>query len=176
MAMSREGKAQLKAQLGEKLQKAGAVIVTEYRGLTVEQLTQLRNELRKADAEFKVTKNRILKRAINEDAENYSKLSEKLVGPIGAVYVYGDVAQATKSLLEFNKTNEKLIVKGGVFEGESLDESKLKAIADLPSKDVLMAQIVGSLISPHRGLLLTINGVTRNLVQVIAAIRDKKKD
>ena len=176
MALSREAKVQLKTELAEKLKKSGAMILAEYRGLTVGQLDELRTELRKADAEFKVAKNRVLKLAIEEDAQEYKPLTDKLVGPIGTVYVYGDVAQATKALLEFNKTNEKFVVKSGILDGEELDEGKLKAIADLPSKEVLLGQIVGSMVSPHRGLLMCMNGVTRNLVQVIAAIRDTKSE
>ncbi len=176
--MNREGKVQLKTELSERLNKANAVIMAEYRGLTVGQLTELREELRKSKAEFKVSKNRILKIAINEDdqnKENYSSLVEHLTGPLGAVYAFGDAAAAAKSLLKFGEDNEAFKVKAGVMDGAAVNPAQLKAISDLPSKDVLLGQIVGSLISPHRGLVTVLSGVHRNLVQVLAAIRDKKQ-
>lgn len=172
--MNREGKVQLKNEIAEKLGKANAVILAEYRGLSVGELTDLRVELRKSDAEFKVNKNRIFKRALEEDRKEFESLKDELVGPVGTVFVYGDTAQATKSLLEFNKGHENLKVKCGFMDGQSVDESALKAIADLPSREVLLGQIVGSLASPSRGLVTTLSGVARNLVYVINAIKEKK--
>ena len=176
--MNRQGKVQLKTELVERLGKANAVILAEYRGLTVAQLTELREELRKSDAEFKVSKNRLLKIAINEDDKNkesFNSLLDHLTGPMGAVYVYGDAAAVAKSVLKFGETNEAFQVKAGVMDGEAVNKAQLKAISDLPSKEVLLGQIVGSLISPHRGLVTVLSGVHRNLVQVLAAIRDKKQ-
>lgn len=172
--MDRNGKLQLKTELAERFQKSNAVIVAEYRGLTVQQVSDLRVKLREAGAEFKVIKNRVAKKALESDVADMVSLSDSLKGPVGVVYAYGDSAQATKTALQFEKDNPNFVVTSGHMEGNVVSKGDLKAIADLPSKEVLMAQIVGSLVSPHRGLLGVLNGVSRNLVQVINAIKDNK--
>ena len=172
--MDRNGKLQLKEVFAEKLIKSSAIILAEYRGLTVEEVTDLRVKLRSVDAEIKVVKNRVAKKAIQDGLDDMKDLSDKFVGPVAMVCAYGDSAQATKTLLEFSKEHPKLKITAGHMEGALVNTDELKAIADLPSKEVLMAQIVGSLVAPHRGLLGVLNGVSRNLVQVINAIKDKK--
>lgn len=173
--ISRAKKEALRAEAGDRFNKAGAALVAEYRGLTVAELTELRTELRKVGAEFKVTKNRVLKKAIELDAEGSTALSDKLVGPVGVLYLYEDVAAGAKVAVEFAKSHEKFVVTGGIMDGAAVTEGDIKAISDLPSKEVLLGQIVGSLVAPHRGLLGVLNGVTRNLVQVINAIKDTKQ-
>lgn len=171
--MDRKGKEQLKEQFAKSFESSSAVILAEYRGLTVEQVTDLRRKLREHSAEFKVLKNRVAKKAI-ESNEELKSLADQLTGPLGAVYAFGDTAQATKVALEFEKTNPLFVVKAGQLEGATVSKDDLKAIADLPSKEVLLGQIVGSLVSPHRGLLGVLNGVSRNLVQIINAIKEQK--
>jgi len=175
MGMNRQQKLEVTDAISERLARAAAVITTEYRGLSVEELTTLRRELRANGAEFKVAKNRLAKRSLQGAQESFSSLGEELQGPTGLVFAYEDAAAAAKLVLEFQKTHDKLVVKSGVMDGKKVSPSELKAIADLPSKEVLLAQIVGSLLSPHRGLVTTISGVARNLVQVINAIKDKKQ-
>lgn len=174
MAMSKAAKAALKESLAERLVKAKAAMIAEYRGLKVEDITRLRVKLREVKAEFKVVKNRVAKVAIRESVPDMAPMSDKLKGPVGVVLVYGDPAAVAKSLVEFAKDNEKFVVTGGVFDGQALEPKDLKAIADLPSREVLLAQIVGSLVSPHRGLLGVLSGVQRQLVTVLNAIKDKK--
>ena len=175
MPMSKARKATLKIDLAGRFQKANAAIVAEYRGLTVADLTQLRVKLRESNSEFKIVKNRVAKVAIREDSPTSGDLSANLKGPVGVVFVYGDPAAAAKSVLEFAKEKPELFkVTGGLMDGKGVSPNQLKAIADLPSRDVLMAQIVGSLVSPHRGLVSVMAGVTRQLVQVINAIKEKK--
>src|SRR5210317_1159615 len=99
--MNRQGKSQLKELFADKLSKSNAVILAEYRGLTVEEVTDLRVKLRQVDAEFKVVKNRIAKKAIEAGFENMKEFSDKFVGPVAMVCAYGDSAQATKTVLEF---------------------------------------------------------------------------
>ena len=176
MAMSKAAKAALKENLSQRLEKANAAMVAEYRGLTVEDLTKLRVKLKEAKAEFKVVKNRVAKVAIKESVPKMAPMAEKLKGPVGLVLVYGDPAAVAKSLVEFSKDNEKFVVTGGVFDGQALEPKDLKAIADLPSREVLLAQIVGSLVNPHRGLLGVLSGVQRQLVTVLNAIKDKKSE
>ena len=174
--MNRDGKAKIRDQLIEKLSKANGIVLTEYRGLTVEQVTNLRVELRKAKAELRVAKNRLLKLAVNatQDAQDYTPILDQMKGPVATVFSYGDIAQVAKTLLKFSDENEVFVVKKGSYAGDVLDKPQLKAISDLPPREVLLAKLVGSLVSPHRGLVTTLSGVSRNLVMVINAIKDKK--
>lgn len=174
MAMTKAAKGVLKTEIAERLQKVNGAIVAEYRGLTVAQLTDLRVRLRAAKAEFKIVKNRVAKVAILEDAKNVEPIADKLKGPVGLVLCYGDVAQAAKSLLDFSKDQENFKVTSGVLDGRGVSAGDLKAISELPSKEVLLSRLVGSLIAPHRNLLGVLTGVQRQLVQVVGAIRDKK--
>lgn len=174
MAMSKNEKLVLGESVAGELERANGIILAEYRGLTVEQVTKLRIELRKSDSVFKIVKNRVAKKAIETRASGYSDVLSDFVGPIGILYSFGDVAAATKSALEFEKDNEAFKVKVGVVENKKVETNELKALADLPSKDVLLGQIVGSLASPSRGLVTVLNGVSRQLVQVINAIKDTK--
>ena len=175
MAITKAAKGKIKDAVAEKFGKANAAIVAEYAGMTMEQLTELRCSLRESGAEFQVMKNRIAKIAIKESAPDKEPLSEHLKGPIGVAFLYDDAAAGTKAVLKFEKDFEKFKVTGGVMDGKSLGAKELKAISDLPSKEVLLGQIVGSLVSPHRGILGVLNGVPRQLVQVINAIKDQKQ-
>ncbi len=173
--MDRQGKAKLKDEFKGLLDKAGAVLLAEYRGMTVQQVTELRRAVREVDGEFKVTKNRVMRLATQEEGSQFQALSSGLKGPLGAVFMYGDVAAATKKVLEFEKSNENFKVQSAVLEGKVLSIADLKALSDLPSKEVLLARIVGTLVAPHRGLVTVLSGVTRNLVQVINAIKETKQ-
>lgn len=175
MAMTKARKATVKADIAGRLKKANAAMTAEYRGLTVQELTELRVKLREAKAEFKIVKNRVAKVAITEGIENIEALKPHLKGPVGIVIAYGDPAAAAKSLIEFGKDRENFKVTGGVMEGKGVTAAQLKAISELPSKEVLLSRLVGSLISPHRGILGVLQGVQRNLVQVVNAIKDTKQ-
>lgn len=174
--MNRDQKAQVKEAIGENLTKIDSVIFAEYRGLTVEELTELRVKLREAKAEFHVVKNRLAKKAITDHAPDMEVVAEELKGPIGVVYSFGDSAQTAKTVLEFEKNHPKLVVKAGYMDKSKLSSANLKEIADLPSKEELMAKIVGSIVSPHRNLVGVLSGVNRQLVQVIGAIKDTKSE
>lgn len=175
MAMDRAQKAALRDNLAERFEKANGAVVAEYRGLTVAELTELRTKLRASGAEFKVLKNRVAKKAIEAKSPKTAAILNDLKGPIGLVLINGDFAAATKSLLEFGKERAELFkITAGVMDAKRVSFEDLKAISELPSKEVLLGRIVGTLVSPHRGLLNVLNGVPRNLVQVINAIKDKK--
>lgn len=175
MAMDRAQKAALRDNLAERFEKANGAVIAEYRGLTVAELTELRVKLRAAGAEFKVLKNRVAKKAIEAKSPKTAAILNDLKGPIGLVLISGDFAAATKSLLEFGKERSEIFkITAGVMDAKRVSLDDLKAISELPSKEVLLGRIVGTLVSPHRGLLNVLNGVPRNLVQVINAIKDKK--
>lgn len=172
--MDRKGKEALREVAAQRFSKSKAVILAEYRGLTVEELTKLRVELRKASAEFKIVKNRIAIKAINIEQQSFEKLTKSFKGPVGVIYAYGDSAQATKAALAFEKDHSNFKVTAGQLDGEAYTKTQLQVIADLPSKDVLLAQIIGTLVAPHKGIMNVLNGVNRSVVQVINAIKDKK--
>jgi len=174
--MKRQEKQALRAEMGDRFDRAKATIVAEYRGMTVQELTTLRVNLRRAKGEFKVISNRITKKAVEGLSEEKTdkNVNKHFKGPIGVAFIYGDSAQGTKTVLDYAKDNEKLKVIGGLIGKDLMTVDQLKVIASLPPKEVLLAQIVGLISSPHRGLVTVLSGVTRNLVQVINAIKEKK--
>lgn len=172
--MDRAGKAKVREAVSERFGKANAVYMAEFRGLKVEEVTQLRVALRKANADFKVVKNRLVKKAIEADHKDMAVVSTKLKGPLGLICAYGDSAAAAKVLTEFQKDHPNFVLTAGYMEKQGLSVDDVKAIADLPPKEVLLAKIIGSLVAPHRGLVGVIHGIPRGVVGVINAIKDKK--
>jgi large subunit ribosomal protein L10 len=175
MAMDRKSKEALREVAEGRFGKAAAAVIAEYRGLTVASLTELRKELRKVNAEFRIVKNRVAKKAVLGKAEGAKELADSLKGPIGIAFLYGDAAAGAKKLSEFEKSNELFKITAGVMDTKKLSSKDVRAIASLPSKEVLLGQIVGLLVSPHRGLLGVVNAVPRSLVQVINQIKEKKQ-
>jgi large subunit ribosomal protein L10 len=174
--MDRAGKAALKQHIDQKLGKTQAILLAEYRGLTVEQLTKLRRELRTVNAEFKIAKNRIAKISVNaEETKKFVPATPSMKGPLGMIFVYGDAAPVAKKLLDFEKDNELFVVKAGVLDGKAVQKSDLDAISKLPTKEVLIAQIMGLINAPARQLACVLAATVRNVVQVAAAVRDSKK-
>jgi large subunit ribosomal protein L10 len=174
MAMDRKGKEALREVAEGRFEKANAAFIAEFRGLTVASLTELRKSLKKVDAEFRIVKNRVAKKAVLGKAESAKAIADSLKGPIGIAFIYGDAAAGAKALTEFEKSNELFKITAGVMDSKKLSAKEVAAIASLPSKEVLLGQLVGLLVSPHRGVLGVLNGVPRNLVQVINAIKEKK--
>lgn len=156
----------------ESLDKAGALYFTEYSGMTVEELTSLRVELKKAQADFHVVKNTVARKAIEGREE--AVVAKMLKGQIGVVYAYGDVAAAAKAVVEGAKKFEKFKVVGGYFEKNAIGESTVNQIASLPPREVLLAKIIGSMVAPHRGLVGIINAVPSALVRVLNQIKETK--
>jgi large subunit ribosomal protein L10 len=147
-------------------------VVTEYRGLTVAQISTLRRQLRTLGADYKVFKNTLVRRAIaGTDVES---LSEFLVGPTAIAFVDGDVSAVAKALRDFARETPKLIVKGGVVDGKPLSKNDLSALADLPSRDVLLAQIAGLLASPLRTMAGLLKAVPQNFAYGLSALIESK--
>ncbi len=174
MAISKAKKHELRKDFAEKFSEVDSAIIANYSGLTMTQLTDLRRSLREMDSTFKVIKNRVAKKALEDEAKEFGDLSEHLKGPVGVVFVKGDIAQVAKAVLKFEKDNDAFEVTGGVIDKSVVSLDELKAISDLPSREELLAKIVGSIASPSRGLVTVLSGVSRNLVQVLGAIKDKK--
>lgn len=170
MATSKQKKIEICKQAAERFEKAHAVVAAKYSGITVNEMNELRVQLRKADSELVIVKNRVAKIALPEEQKAFGDV---LSGHTSLVYIYEDVGAGTKALTNYAKQNEKLKITGGLLDGKVIDLNAIKDISDLPSKEVLLGKILGSLTSPHRGLLYTVNGVASNLVRVIKSIAEK---
>ena len=149
-----------------------AVWVVDACGLTVKEVEGLRHSIRESGAIMKVYKNTIMKKALAElDLVNMDAILE---GPSAFVFCGEDVAAAAKAVTEFAKENKKLEVKGGMMDNAFVNADEVKAIASLPSKEVLLAQIAGAISGVARGLAVCINGVPSGLARAIQQVADQK--
>lgn len=151
-------KEKLVAELSEKLSGNSCSIVTDYRGLTVTQVTELRKSLREAGIEFSVLKNTMLRRA-TASAE-LTDLDQYLTGPTAIAFSKDDVVAPAKILTEFAKKNDQLEVKGGIVEGKVVDFAQIKALADLPSREGLLSMLLSVLQAPVRNFALAVKAVS----------------
>jgi large subunit ribosomal protein L7/L12 len=174
--MRKEEKATAVAELTEKFGRARLAILTECSGLPVNQVTELRKQLRGAKAEYKIVKNTLAARA--SDGTSLSGLKTHLKGPTGMVIGYDDPVLPTKILKDFiaaEKRDEKIRITLGVLEGKVVQAADLAAVAKLPKKEVLIAMLLSAMQGPMRGVVYTLNAVLTKFVRVIAAIQDKRK-
>ena len=168
----RSEKVAVVSEVREKLAASDAAIVTEYRGMTVAALAQLRRELRKSGAEYKVYKNTLARFAARE--AGYEGLESMLVGPSAIGFVKGDAAAAAKALREQAKANPLLIVKGGVVGTSTLSKKDLDVLADLPPREVLLAQFAGALQAPLVKTAGLLQALPRNMAYGLKALVDQK--
>lgn len=145
------------AEIKEKLQKSQAVILADYQGLTVEDDTQLRKNLREAGVEYKVYKNTLVILAAKE--LGLDGLSEYLEGPVSIAFGYEDATTAARILNDFAKDHKKLELKAGVVEGQLYNKEQIEQIASIPSKEVLIAKLLGSIKSPLSNLAYLLNAI-----------------
>ena len=155
-----EMKAQQVAVVQEKLQKAQSVVVFDYRGLTVAQVTELRAEMRKQGVEYLVLKNAIVERAAAADGVDEQFLSY-LKGPSAFAFSYEDAVAPAKILKESVKKYKKCEIKGGLINGVVSDATAMNTLADLPSREVLIARLLGSMMSPISGLAIALDQVAK---------------
>jgi large subunit ribosomal protein L10 len=158
-------------RIKDELSQADAVWVVDYRGLSVKQAESLRAKIREQGASLKVYKNSFTERAL-ADLE-YPSLGSVLEGPSAFVFVSGDPVASAKALKNFAKENEKLEIKGGLLNREVMSADQVKAIADLPSREELIAKLIGSIRSPLSGIVQVLNGPASKLVRTIGAIAEK---
>ena len=144
-------------EIKEKLQKSQSVILASYQGLTVEEDTQLRKSLREAGVEYKVYKNTLVILAAKE--LGIEGLEEHLQGPISIAIGYDDVTAPARILNDFAKTHKKLELKAGLVQGEIYDADKVKQLANIPSKDILIAKLLGSIKSPLSKFAYLLNAI-----------------
>lgn len=160
---NRELKEAKVAEIKEKLEKSKAVVLTKYQGLTVEEDTTLRKNLREAGVEYKVYKNTLVILAAKE--LGLDGIVEYLEGPVSIAFGYEDVTVGARILNDFAKDHKKLELKAGVVEGEIYDADKIKQLATIPSKEVLIAKLLGSIKSP-----------LSNFAYLLSAIKDSKEN
>jgi large subunit ribosomal protein L10 len=162
-----EAKMQSVEVLKARLSTAKTAVLTEYRGLSVQQLSDLRKQLKGAAAEYKVVKNRLARLAVKGSA--LDALGAHLKGPTGLVFTKQDPVAVAKALQVFVKTNPQLQIKLGLVEGKVVQPAELKALADLPSKEQLRSQIVGAVRGPMAQLVSLVQAPLREIVYVLEA-------
>ena len=146
-------------------------IFTDYRGLTVEQITELRNKLRENDAVYKVVKNRFAKIALKE--LDQPAVDEHLTGPTAVALSTGEAGPVAKALVEFAK-NGVLKIKGGIVDGNVFDSDQMVAFSKLPTKSELIAKLMGTMKAPVQNMVYILHGVPQKLVRTLQAVADKK--
>ena len=159
------------AKLTDKLSRATSAVITDYRGLTVAQLEELRGQLRNAGVDYVVVKNTLARRAA--EAAGKEKLTEVLVGPVGLALGYDDLAAPARVLSEYFRVNKRLPSVAGYVEGTVLDADGVKTLAELPSRDALLSQLAGTLQSPLAQLAGSLDSVTSTFAATLEAYRDK---
>jgi len=167
-----EKKAEVKV-IQEHLKESVCVVLTDFRGLNVDELAELRKKLREKRADYKVVKNRLTKIAANN--LDLSDLGDYLTGPTALVMSVEEMISPAKIVYDFAKEHEALKIKGGILEGEIVDSAKIKALASLPPKEELLAKMLGNLNGPIVGFVNVLNGPLRGLVGVLSAIADQKE-
>ncbi|MEK9194936.1 MAG: 50S ribosomal protein L10 [Patescibacteria group bacterium] len=170
--LTKTQKADVVEGLKERLKRQRVLIFSDFRGISVAKLKQLRRALKKGGAEYKVAKKTLIGRALKET--NLPGEIKKLEGEIGIAFGYGDQVEPAKVLLKFSKENETFKVLGGILNAAILGAKDIIALAKLPSREVLLAQVVGALAGPIRGLATVLQGNMRNLVVVLNQVKDKK--
>ena len=160
------------ALIKEKIDKAQVAVVSEYTGLSVEEITKLRRELQKEGGDYMVTKNTLAKIAIN--GTPYEVLAETLKGPIAIAFGFTDQVAPAKVLSKFIKDTKKGEIIAAAMDGQLMSAEEAKALANLPSREELYAKMLGCINSPASGIANSVNAVMSSLVRAVAAVRDQK--
>ena len=160
------------SQMKEKIEKAKVAIVTDYKGLSVEEITKLRRLIQKEDADYMVTKNTLAKIAIK--GTEYEVLADSLTGPVAIAFGFEDQVAPAKALAKFIKESKKGEILAAAMDGKLLSASEAKALATLPSKQEIYAKMLGCINSPASGIANSINAVMSQLTRAMAAVRDQK--
>ncbi len=173
MAMDRQKKETVITSLGSFISEHSAHFLVDYKGLNVAQMQALRGELGDESAKMRVVKNTLLRRAAAKTP--LSELDDYMTGPVALVGVGEDPVAVAKVLTGFQKKSPALELKAGILDGEVLDSKGLEALASLPSKDQLYAQLLYVMLWPAQGFVTALQGVARNLVNVLDQIKEQKE-
>ncbi|SET64044.1 LSU ribosomal protein L10P [Nitrosomonas marina] len=171
MSLNLEEKKAIVKEVSAQVASAQAIIMAEYRGMEVGQMTQLRAKAREAGIYFRVIKNSLVRRAV--EGTPYAELSEHMVGPL-AYGISSDPVAAAKVLHEFSKENEKFVIKIGAMGESVMSREDVTALAALPSRDELLSKLLGTMQAPIAKFVQTLNEVPTKFVRGLAAVRDSK--
>ena len=174
MAISKDKKQQIMADYVDRMSNSGAMILTDYRGLSVARITDLRRRLREVDGTFQVVKNTLFLRALDE--VGVSLPGDDLEGPLAIGYCMGEVPPVAKILVDFAGESDSLEIKGAMLGTSFLDAKGVKGLGDLPPREVLLAQLVGSVQGPMSSIVSTIAAPMRELVQVLQARAEQEQE
>jgi len=172
MSLNLEQKKAVIDEISAVLADAHTAILAEYRGLNVAQMTALRRSASESEVYLRVVKNTLVRRAV--EGSTYECLKDHLIGPL-AFAASKDPVAAAKVLSDFAKGNEKLSIKAGAMEGKLMSQAELKALANLPSRQELLATLLGTMQAPVRKFVQTLNEIPGKFVRTLAAVRDSKQ-
>jgi large subunit ribosomal protein L10 len=171
--MERKQKEEIIAEVIDTVQKARGLFFTDFSGLTVEQVTELRREFFRAGIDYRVVKNTLIQKAL-EQVTGYDTVIPHLAGPTAVAFAYEDPVAPAKIIQKFSEKHSKLSLKVCVLERQVYDGGKLRDLASIPTRKELMASILGSIQSPLAGVPTVINAVMRDLASVVGEIEKKK--
>lgn len=171
--MNRNEKSEIISEIKELLESSSAVYLTDYSGINVEDISNIRNQFRNEGVRYKVFKNTLVKRALSE-AGKYEKIADHLVGMTGFAFASSNPLAPAKIINKYFGDKEKLALKACYVEGDYFESSQLKTLATLPTKNELIASILGSINAPVSGIVGSINAVMRDLVSVVDQISQKQ--
>ncbi|MCQ9617822.1 50S ribosomal protein L10 [Paenalcaligenes niemegkensis] len=172
MSLNREEKTVVIEEVSAQVAQAQSIIIAEYRGLDVASVTVLRKQARESGVYLRVLKNTLVRRALADSS--FEELSSQLVGPL-MYAISDDPVAAAKVMSDFAKTNDSLVIKGGAMPNSLLDLNGVKALATMPSRDELIAKLLGTMQAPITQFVRTLNEVPTKFVRGLAAVRDQKQ-
>ena len=170
---ARAHKVEVVDEVKTRMGAAAASIVSEYRGLTVGELAELRTALAAAGGDYKIFKNTLVRLAI--DGGEYQPLSEYLNGPSALTFVQGDISAVAKALRDFSRNNPLLVIKGGLADGSLLSPGDLAALADLPPREVLLARLAGALAAPMQQMAGLLQALPRSMAYGLSALIEQRQ-
>jgi large subunit ribosomal protein L10 len=170
--LSKQDKVELAKQYGKKFKNASSVFVLDYKGLTVKEIQQLRKSVRKANAQFSVVKNSVLKYgAAGSDVE---KIADMFIGPTAVAICDEDPVSVAKAFVQSIKTLPQVKLKGGIVDGSVVSENDINNLSKLPSREVMLGQFIGLLNSPLTSFLSTLKNMQTKIVYAISEVKNKK--
>ncbi len=172
--LNKEEKIRVVSELQGKFAKAKGIVFTDYRGLNVEEITELRNVLREAELEYKVIKNTLARRAAEGTSVDAAK--DLLSGPVGLAIGYDDPVLLVKKVLAYSKGNEKLEIKGGIVEGTVCDVEQMKSISKLPPREVQLAMLAGAMQAPATKLAGLLSATLTQFDYALEALKNRKNE
>lgn len=172
MGLNLDGKKEKVAEIGAEVAKAQAIVVAEYRGLSVGAMTDLRKRARGSEVYLRVLKNTLVRRAVADTP--FAGLAEKLVGPL-AYGMSSDPVKVAKVLHEFARSNDKFVIKAGAMANSVMSSKDVASLATLPSRNELIGKLMGTMQAPVGALVRTLNEVPARFVRTVAALRDQKE-